>query len=688
MYFNKGLIFFVLFLVCSIVPAGAMQLQNNFTGELKDSNMFEGKGWACQIGHDLQLLGDRTIADGDVVTQTCLDSNVMASNCALLSIDNTEGNMVLSLSGSAIDSTTGNPLNISQKISLDNGVDWVSVVYKNPEHFKIVNDEVVFNPNMDLEIIVNGKVVLRKSVYNTYAKDIPQQWVKKYPNVQWNALEYIYFLNFHNNTKEAWNIINNDTILNKDDKCFIRDYHNYFKDSIDLSVSYPEGSVKRSDRISYMNGIDIMPDPKNPRLTDFELVQSFAVTKEKVTHDQLKYWLDEQNKYSTSNYMKAAYGTFLTALMVIGCHDSIAEKIAANFEVNWNRNQHTMVMNGITQQQTYIHTTNASMGMNIKGDNNSIKAFRYACSSILSPIEDKILKAEAFPVNSVLLGTGQKLMNGTVINIEEQDNNVLIHAHNDNNTKILIESDTYLVKEMIGSYKGSTSTVPAYCYHDMQTRLATTLGNNIINNNCNWLGTLGGLATTIGATITYMTIKGTIPPDKQKIVLGLALGLGGLVMQAKEYGILKGDWNPNSIAKFLVSAAISVIPLYGTEGGTVGELIISYVGKDGLKREVTHVPANFEGYVITTMKVRPGDAFKGSKNLEPIYFVSAQYIKYGTSEAVLKTAVGKTPQEAIREFIKSNTIQEGSNIIIDTYNPDKDAYTSIKYNNIQEYLKK
>ena len=147
------------------------------------------------------------------------------------------------------------------------------------------------------------------------------------------------------------------------------------------------------------------------------------------------------------------------------------------------------------------------------------------------------------------------------------------------------------------------------------------------------------------------------------------------------------DKDPNKIAKFLVSAVISVVPSYGAEGGTVGDLLISYVGKDGIKREVTHVPGNFEGYIITTMNVRPGDAFKGGKSLEPIYVVSAQYVKYGTPEAILKTAVGKTPQEAIREFIKSNSIQEGSNIIIDTYNSDKDTYTSNKYKNIQEYLK-
>ena len=64
--------------------------------------------------------------------------------------------------------------------------------------------------------------------------------------------------------------------------------------------------------------------------------------------------------------MNAAYGTFLTALMVISCHDSVADKIAANFEVNLNRNKYTLVMNGITPQQAYIHTADASMGMNIR----------------------------------------------------------------------------------------------------------------------------------------------------------------------------------------------------------------------------------------------------------------------------------------------------------------------------------
>jgi hypothetical protein len=186
-----------------------------------------------------------------------------------------------------------------------------------------------------------------------------------------------------------------------------------------------------------------------------------------------------------------------------------------------------------------------------------------------------------------------------------------------------------------------------------------------------------------------MTIKGTIAPDDKfkKRVLGLALGFTGIVAQIVDSGLFEG-WDTNKAAKLAVSVALSMVPLYGAEGGTVGELIISYVGKEGVKRDVTHVSGNFEGYVITTMKVRPGEAFKAGKSLEPIYIVSAQYVKYGTPEAVLKTAIGKTPQEAIREFIKSNTIQEGSSIIIDTYNPDNDKYDSQRYKNIQEYLNK
>ena len=581
-------------------------------------------------------------------------------------------------------------------------MNWISIVYKNPsQQFPVVNGTTTLNPNMDMEVILNGKVVLRKTVYNKYSKDfpknIPKQWLKKYPKIHWIVIACIHYLNSQSDKKGCLEFIKKDKRLNKDDIGFITDYHSYFKDNIDLSVSYPNGNVKRNDNIAYTNGYDFLPDPKNPELTDFELVQSFAVTKGKVTNNILKSWLDKKSNYDTNNYMKAAYGTFLTALMVIGSHDKNADKVAPTLNAKWTRNKPTLVMNGITQNQAYIHTPDASMGMEINATDSvnpsiddkdmKIKAFRFACSSALSLIEDNVLKSEAFPVNSVLMGMGKKMMNGTVINIEDKGTDEIVRTYNDNNTKIVIDSRNYLVKETIGSYKGSTSTVPAYCYHNIQTQLATKLGSNIVNNKCEWLGIVSGLTTTMGATIVYMTQTGTIPPDNKKQALGVALGAAGVLGQYLDSGLVEA-WDNNEAAKLLVGIGLSLVPLYGSGGGTVGELIVSYVGKDGIKREVTHVPGNFEGYVITTMKVRPGEAFKGGKSLEPIYVVSAQYIKYGVPEAVLKTAIGKTPQEAIREFVKSESIQKGSNVIIDNYNPDEDKYDSQKYKNIQEYLNK
>jgi len=87
---------------------------------------------------------------------------------------------------------------------------------------------------------------------------------------------------------------------------------------------------------------------------------------------------------------------------------------------------------------------------------------------------------------------------------------------------------------------------------------------------------------------------GTIPPDKQKYVLGIVLGFSGILMQGKDAGIFDGDLDTNKATKFLVSIALSVVPLYGAEGGTVGELIISYVGNDGIKQDFPHVSGNFE----------------------------------------------------------------------------------------------
>jgi hypothetical protein len=47
----------------------------------------------------------------------------------------------------------------------------------------------------------------------------------------------------------------------------------------------------------------------------------------------------------------------------------------------------------------------------------------------------------------------------------------------------------------------------------------------------------------------------------------------------------------------------------------------------------------------------------------------------------------KTPQEAVKNFIKSQSINENLNIIVNIYVPEEDKYQSKGYNSSNEYIK-
>ena len=55
-----------------------------------------------------------------------------------------------------------------------------------------------------------------------------------------------------------------------------------------------------------------------------------------VSNSKLKYWLDYGELLSAGE-MKAAYGSFLSALLVIYEHDKLADKFANYYNVTWNR---------------------------------------------------------------------------------------------------------------------------------------------------------------------------------------------------------------------------------------------------------------------------------------------------------------------------------------------------------------
>jgi hypothetical protein len=294
----------------------------------------------------------------------------------------------------------------------------------------------------------------------------------------------------------------------------------------------------------------------------------------------------------------------------------------------------------------------------------------------------------AFPVNSVLIGTGQQLMGGRTAIIQEKVGQFEVIIPQRPNVKLQIDRSTWHVKDIIGPYKGSVSTVPAYCYQNRQTDLIIALTNNIINRKCSWLTeTLASIAMTVGSTLILMLKTGAIPPSDnnwKKYVLGSMLTGIGIVYTG--FDKLSKGVNFKNVSEFILNVSLACAPSF-TKTATAGELLVNYVTRKGAKKEVMHISSNFEGYVVTTMKTRPGQMFIGGKEIEPVYMASVQYTKYGQVEGTLRTAFGNNAKEIIKDHIRDEGIQTTHNLIVNNYDPTTDQYTSKYYKNVTEYLK-
>ena len=112
--------------------------------------------------------------------------------------------------------------------------------------------------------------------------------------------------------------------------------------------------------------------------------------------------------------MKVAYGTFSPVLLVEYCHDQVADEAASEFNVAWSRTSPIIVSAGDDAYQTYVTLEcDEGMGMTVVGSSDNVRAFNYACSSAISPIEYNVMNDLGFNYqsNSTINGTiGSVLM--------------------------------------------------------------------------------------------------------------------------------------------------------------------------------------------------------------------------------------------------------------------------------------
>ena len=206
----------------------------------------------------------------------------------------------------------------------------------------------------------------------------------------------------------------------------------------------------------------------------YDGLMTFTFANDKVDNDVLAYWLNESNRTEANGSlvygvgpMKAAYGSFLEALLVIYIDDLVADAAAERYNVTWSRIRPMVMSVHDNVLETYMTgECDFYFGREAYGSLDNVKAFYFACSSSFSPIEHYVGHA-LFPNEgnngSATVGLGFILDSGGEIEIVQDGDLTLIREVGCNDKVLVFDSVTGLLRDQIVcDFSG------AYCYSDQQ----------------------------------------------------------------------------------------------------------------------------------------------------------------------------------------------------------------------------
>nr|WP_245248299.1 right-handed parallel beta-helix repeat-containing protein [Methanobacterium petrolearium] len=439
--------------------------------------------------------------------------------------------------GSAVNaSNTNQKLNFTYEIPLNDPTTWVSVLWKETSLF-----------HGEVDLIVNGNIVKSCNVVNaaylTYQNDysaevfnqiryinglflnpvesttfVPNQYLQ--PIINYYHLENMTFDQLEDFVLLLVKVENNFT---DNETSFIKNHRREFIDLVGFTMVYPGDAAQTISivdpdnnetisinlpgnpivRISPMIYFDGYMEDENGTLYDvgYEGVRSFAITTTKVTNEVVQYWLDKQSLYAPGA-MKAAYGTFLTSLLVIKCHDMVADQAASEFNVTWSRTTPIVVSCCDDAASTYITgEMDHRMGMDVNGTPCNVWAFRFACSLSFSPIEqgvsDTIWNTTA--IGSVTMGLGERILNGEVPDLFYNNGYIVLKIRDMDDLILLVDPVTGIVRDVYSNICGVN------CFHNQITdhviQVLGTLNSSDPNVQPEWLNSTAEITMASSAAV-------------------------------------------------------------------------------------------------------------------------------------------------------------------------------------------
>ena len=212
--------------------------------------------------------------------------------------------------------------------------------------------------------------------------------------------------------------------------------------------------------------------------------------------------------------MKAVYGTFLTSLLVIKCHDMVADQAATAYNVTWCRTTPVVVSCLDDAKNAYITgESSLRMGMDVNGTVGNVWAFRFACSSAFSPIEYCV--AGDSTGLSVTLGLGERILNGEIPELFYSNGYLVYKIQGKDDLFLLLDPVTGIVTDCALGING------VYCYHDQITNTQIQLAENLTSNDPNvqpgWMDSISNSTIPLGSIIAVI---GEVVAQETGITIG------------------------------------------------------------------------------------------------------------------------------------------------------------------------
>lgn len=229
-----------------------------------------------------------------------------------------------------------------------------------------------------------------------------------------------------------------------------------------------------------INGTSIMKDEwisfgkhYNPE-NSFEVIQTYAITDKQITNNDLDYYIGLNSSFPVG-FMKASYGTFLTALNTIKMYDEFMENASSICNVSAVRENSVVSMCGVEYGGTaYVHCPDPTMKYNLTGNITNINICRYFTSFLLSEFECMALRMAGINCTSSIYTIFSEIINLKNYTLNYNDNNLVISLPDDSNKifKFNLENFTVFDLSYLDKFlcKGAISVNPQnYCFHDTLT---------------------------------------------------------------------------------------------------------------------------------------------------------------------------------------------------------------------------